>query len=149
MTGPVGDPDPPAPATGRAPAPFLGAGLAFPFELDAAGRLRCTELDEHVRQSIRLILDTGKGERVMRPDFGARLRDLVFAPVGATTAALVRHEVREALLRYEPRIDILDLDVSADPETPQQLVIRLDYRVRRTDTRLNLVYPFYLDRGGP
>jgi phage baseplate assembly protein W len=85
----------------------------------------------------------------MRPDFGARLRDLVFAPIGATTVALVQHEVREALTRHEPRIDILALDVTTDPQTLERLLIRLDYRVRRTDTRLNLVYPFYLDRGGP
>lgn len=143
-------PGPPAgPDAGGAPAPFLGAGLAFPLVLDEHGHLRLNQLEAHVRQSIELILRTGRGERVMRPDFGAGLADLVFAPASAATLALVQHEVRDALTRYEPRIDILALDVSADPETPQLLVIRLDYRVRRTDTRLNLVYPFYLERGGP
>jgi phage baseplate assembly protein W len=133
---------------GGAPAPFLGAGPAFPLRLDASGHFVVNDLDAHVRQAIRLILATGKGERVMRPDFGAGLADLVFSPVSAATLTLIGHEVREALTRYEPRIDILTLDVSADPDAPERLVITLDYRVRRTDTRLNLVYPFYLDRGG-
>jgi uncharacterized protein len=144
MTGPTMPPD-----AGGAPAPFLGAGLAFPLDLDERGQLRLNQLEDHVRQSLRLILATGPGERVMRPDFGARLADLVFAPVSASTIALIGHEVRDALTRFEPRIDIVSLDVTADPLEPQRLLIRLDYRVRRTDTRLNLVYPFYLDRGGP
>ena len=139
----------PGPDAGSAPAPFLGAGLAFPLALDENGQFQLNQLDAHVRQSIQLILGTGRGERVMRPDFGAGLTDLVFAPASAATLALVQHEVREALVRYEPRIDILALDVTADPETPGRLVIEVDYRVRRTDTRLNLVYPFYLERGGP
>jgi phage baseplate assembly protein W len=139
----------PGPDTGLAPAPFLGAGLAFPLQLDPTGRLLLNDLDTHVRQSIQLILDTAQGERVMRPDFGAGLRELVFAPVSAATLALVEHEVRDALTRYEPRIDILAIDVGPGPDGPQQLLVRLDYRVRSTDTRLNLVYPFYLDRGGP
>ena len=138
----------PSPDAGAAPAPFLGAGLAFPLGLDDRGQLRLNALEDHVRQSIGLILATSKGERVMRPEFGAGLADLVFAPVSASTLALVGHEVRAALTSYEPRIDIVTLDVTADPEDPQLLLIQLDYRVRRTDTRLNLVYPFYLDREG-
>jgi phage baseplate assembly protein W len=131
------------------PAPFLGAGLAFPLQLGPDGQLLLNELQAHVRQSIRLILDTSRGERLMRPDFGAGLGDLVFAPISAATLALVQHEVRDALVRCEPRIDVLAVDVSAEPDRPQQLTVRLDYRVRRTDTRLNLVYPYYLERGGP
>jgi uncharacterized protein len=148
MTQPMPGSGTPGPEMGDAPAPFLGAGLAFPLRLDENGHFALNDLDAHVRQAIRLILATSKGERVMRPDFGAGLADLVFAPVSAATLTLIGHEVREALTRYEPRIDILALDVSADPEVSERLVITLGYRVRCTDTRLNLVYPFYLDRGG-
>jgi phage baseplate assembly protein W len=148
MSTPTPPPAGSAADPGAAPAPFLGAGLAFPFDLDEHGQLRLNQLEDHVRQSIRLILATSRGERVMRPDFGAGLADLVFAPVSAGTLALVAHEVRTALTSFEPRIDILSLEVEPDPGEAQRLLVRLGYRVRRTDTRLNLVYPFYLDRGG-
>ncbi|HET7017133.1 MAG TPA: GPW/gp25 family protein [Streptosporangiaceae bacterium] len=128
---------------------FLGAGLAFPLALDADGRLAINALDDHVRQSIGLIIETAPGERVMRPDFGAGLQDLVFEPVSASTAALVQHEVQEALILNEPRIDVLGVTVTADPTEPGLLRIDLSYRVRATDTMFNLVYPFYLERSGP
>ena len=126
---------------------FLGAGVAFPLRLDADGRIAINSLEDHVRQSILLILQTAKGERVMRPDFGAGLQTLVFSPVNAATAALVQHEVRDALVRFEPRIDILSVEVTSDPEEQNRLMINLQYRVRKTDTMFNLVYPFFLAKG--
>ena len=126
---------------------FLGAGLAFPLGVDSAGRIAMHSLEEQVRQSVLLILRTARGERVMRPDFGAGLDTLVFAPVTATTAALAEHEVRQALVRFEPRIEILRIGATIDPAQPQVLLIELEYRVRRTDTTFNLVYPFYVERG--
>jgi len=128
---------------------FLGAGLAFPLRLDASGQLALTTLDQHVRQSIELIIGTVRGERVMRPDFGAGLHELVFEPVSASTVTLVAHEVREALILSEPRIDVLGVTVTPDDRQPGLLRISLSYRVRRTDTMFNLVYPFYLERSGP
>lgn len=128
---------------------FLGSGLAFPLALDASGQLALTGLDQHVRQSIELIVETVRGERVMRPDFGAGLQDLVFEPVSASTIAMVQHEVREALILNEPRIDVLDVTVTPDAAQPGLLRIALRYRMRRTDTMFNLVYPFYLERSGP
>lgn len=127
---------------------FLGAGLAFPLGLDASGQLLMTSLEQHVRQSIELIMETARGERVMRPDFGAGLHDLVFEPVNAGTIALVQHEVQEALINYEPRIDVLGVSVTADQDHVGLLLINLSYRIRQTDTMFNLVYPFYLARGG-
>jgi phage baseplate assembly protein W len=127
---------------------FLGAGLAFPLGLDEQGQLRMNSLEDHVRQSIGLILETAQGERMMRPDFGAGLRDLAFAPLDAATVALVAHQVRDALVRFEPRVDVDEVTVRAGDETGT-LLIHLRYRVRRTDTMFNLVYPFYLERSGP
>ena len=117
------------------------------MRLDADGRIAINSLEDHVRQSILLILQTAKGERVMRPDFGAGLQTLVFSPVNAATAALVQHEVRDALVRFEPRIDILSVEVTSDQEEQNVLMINLQYRVRKTDTMFNLVYPFFLAKG--
>ncbi len=127
---------------------FLGAGLAFPLGIDAEGRIRMNRLEDQVHQSILLILRTAKGERLMRPDFGAGLQPLVFAPAQASTAALVEHEVRQALIRFEPRIEGVEVTARLDPEAGESLFIHIRYRVRRTDTTFNLVYPFYLERGG-
>jgi phage baseplate assembly protein W len=127
---------------------FLGVGLGFPLGLDANGQFLLTSLEQHVRQSIELIMETARGERVMRPDFGAGLHDLVFEPVNAGTIALVQHEVTEALVNCEPRIDVLGVSVTADPDHAGLLLINLSYRIRTTDTMFNLVYPFYLTRSG-
>jgi len=126
---------------------FLGAGIAFPLGVDAQGRIAMNSLEDHVRQSILLIIQTSQGERVMHPDFGSGLRKLVFSPISPTTIALVQHEVNDALVRFEPRIDVLKVEVRSDPSQPGVLLIDMEYRVRRTDTTFNLVYPFYLERG--
>jgi len=126
---------------------FLGAGLAFPLEIDSSGQMKLNGLEDHVRQSILLILETEKGERVMRPDFGAGIQQLVFSPITAATAALVQHQVTDALVRYEPRIEVLSVDVTVDPENQGVLLTNIQYVVRRTDTTFNLVYPFYLQKG--
>ncbi len=125
---------------------FLGAGIAFPFRLDA-GAIAMNSYEDHVRQSILLILQTAKGERVMRPEFGAGLHNLIFEPVDPVTTARAKHEVEEALIRFEPRIDVLEVEVTVDPKEQYKLLINIQYRVRRTDTIFNLVYPFYLERG--
>jgi hypothetical protein len=126
---------------------FLGAGVAFPLGVDSAGRVAMNSLEEQVRQSILLIAQTAKSERVMRPDFGAGLHTLVFAPATAATAAMVEHEMKQALIRFEPRIEVIKVEATFDPKQEGLLLINLQYRVRRTDTQFNLVYPFYLERG--
>jgi uncharacterized protein len=130
-------------------AAFLGAGWAFPVARDAEGEAALAADAQDVREAIEIILATNPGERVMRPDFGAGLGALVFEPIGATTAALVRHRVEDALVRFEPRIDVLDVEVSAPSPTAGQLDISIDYRIRSTNTFYNLVYPFYLLEGAP
>jgi len=126
---------------------FLGAGVAFPFAVDAQGQLAMNGLEDHVRQSILLIAQTAKGERVMQPDFGAGLNTIVFSPSTGATAALVQQRLRDALVRDEPRIEVLSVAADIDAAAPQTVVVTLQYRVRRTDTTFNLVFPFYLERG--
>jgi uncharacterized protein len=112
------------------------------------GLIAMNALEDHVRQSILLILQTAKGERVMRPDFGARLSDLAFEPLSQATITLTQHYVKEALIRFEPRIEVLNVEITLSPQPHGQLFIHLLYRVRSTDTTFNLVYPFYVERGG-
>jgi uncharacterized protein len=137
-----------APADGDGDdAPFLGTGMAFPPSLDAAGRLRMNSGQDHVRQSIQLILATVPGERAMRPDFGTGLDTLVFAPASTATLALLQHTVEEQLTTFEPRIDVLGVAAQLDDAASGRVVVEVTYRVRQTDTVTNLVHPFYLERG--
>jgi uncharacterized protein len=124
---------------------FLGVGVAFPLKLNGSGVVARAEYEESVRQSILIILGTAKGERVMRPDFGCGIHDLVFANVNPTTSGRVGRDVREALLRLEPRIDVLDVDVRPGGEG-NLLLIHIEYEVRATNNAFNLVYPFYLQQ---
>lgn len=128
--------------------PFLGIGTRFPLALDQhTGQLARAEYEESVRQSILVILGTAKGERVMRPDFGCGIHDLVFANTSAATIGRIVHDVNEALLRFEPRIEVLQVDARPG-DTNNVLLIEIEYEVRATNTAFNLVYPFYLQQGG-
>jgi len=132
--------------------PFLGVGWPFPLadasgqpRLNDDGSFKLCEYEESVRESIWIVLGTAKGERAMRPTFGCGIYDLVFEINSAATAGRVAEEVRDALLYFEPRIDVLDVQVqpAGDGEV---LLISLDYQVRATNNVFNLVYPFYLER---
>jgi phage baseplate assembly protein W len=128
--------------------PFLGVGTGFPLTLDpATNALARAEYEQSVRQSILVILGTAKGERVMRPDFGCGIHDLVFANVSAATIGRVDREVHESLLRLEPRIDVTQVDVRPG-DSNNVLLIDIDYEVRATNPAFNLVYPFYLQSAG-
>jgi Bacteriophage baseplate protein W len=128
------------------PKAFLGRGLAFPVAVDKDGAVALAEYEEDIRQAIRIILDTDPGERVMRPDFGAGLRALLFEPINTHTLALARHRVEQALILWEPRIDSILVKVEA--QAPLGILnINIRYRVRTTNTFYNLVYPFYLQEG--
>jgi uncharacterized protein len=134
-------------------ARFLGVGWQFPVSIEDKNatkkRFAKAEYEESIKQSIRIILFTAKGERVMRPDFGCGIYELVFAPNDATTRGMAEHHVREALLLWEPRIEVLQVKATAAGAQDEALRISIDYRVRTTDSRFNLVYPFYLERGAP
>jgi phage baseplate assembly protein W len=126
---------------------FLGRGWSFPVQLDANGRLLYHEQENKIQESILVILGTARGERVMRPDFGSRLHELVFAPVSSSTKSLIGHYATEALVNWEPRIDVLSIDVRDGQASSGVLFVDINYRVRATNSRFNLVYPFYLREG--
>lgn len=127
---------------------FLGRGWAFPVALDPlTGRTALAEHENDIRQSIRIILGTGRGERVMRPDFGCGVNDLVFESIDETALGRIEATVRDALSRFEPRIELQD--VTADPLRAAEglLLLEIDYLVRATNQSGNLVYPFYFREG--
>jgi uncharacterized protein len=131
------------------PAEFLGIGWKFPVNVTAEGRIDKAYYEDDIRDAIWLILGTAKGERVMRPDFGCGIHDLIFSVSSPTTAGLVAKEVREALIWWEPRIELLNVQVLPKPDEPTTLLIRIEYQVRATNNVFNLVYPFYLQRSAP
>ena len=124
---------------------FLGVGLGWPVGLDGAGAIATAQDEESVRQAVWIILGTAKGERVMRPDFGCGIYDLVFEVNSPSTFGKIAQAVREALLVQEPRIDVRDVQVTATGNG-QTLLIEIEYQVRATNNVFNLVYPFYLER---
>jgi phage baseplate assembly protein W len=124
-------------------ADFLGVGWTSPVKLKD-GKIEMAGNEDCVRQSILMILGTAKGDRIMRPDFGCGIHDLVFANNSPGTIGQVIDEVRQALIDWEPRIDLLEVDANPDEAQPNQLLILINYQVRTTNNRFNLVYPFYL-----
>lgn len=122
---------------------FLGAGWAFPVGVDARGRVALAQRERDIEQAIRIILLTPKGQRVMRPEFGCQIHDLVFAPNDATTAGLAEYYVREALAMWEPRIDVVAVRTVADVHQPERLLIEVQYDIKATHDRRSLVFPFY------
>ncbi len=126
---------------------FLGVGWKFPVEAGEEGQVATAHYEENIRQAIWIVLGTARGERIMRPNFGCGVHDLVFAVNSAGTAGRAASEVRQALLQWEPRIDVLDVEVETKPGEPNVLMIAIEYRVRSTNNVFNLVYPFYLERG--
>jgi len=126
---------------------FLGVGWRFPVQVAPNGTIARSSDEQKIEESIFLILGTSLRERPMLPAFGCGIHDLVFAPNNATTVAEVSTTVRDALVRSEPRIDVLAVDASVAPEEENLLLIRIDYRVRATNALSNLVYPFFITEG--
>lgn len=123
---------------------FLGRGWKFPVEVDVTGKIALSAHEQDIRESIQIILSTSQGERVMRPDFGAGLHEFVFDTMSATTIGSIQAEIQDALIEWEPRIQILAVDVEPDRGEIGKLLVNIDYRVRATNTEFNLVFPFYL-----
>lgn len=126
---------------------FHGRGWSYPIRTGANGRLAWLGGEDKIRQSVWLVLGTAPGERQMRPEFGCGIHDLVFQPITASLLGLVREEVREALGRWEPRIEVVDVRVEQPPGALNHLLIRIDYRILTHNALYNLVYPFFINEG--
>ncbi len=123
---------------------FLGRGWVFPIQPDATGRLAFNDGDENVEQSLRILLMTRLGERVMRPSFGSEAPRLVFAPGSERHLRLIETTIREAVRDWEPRVELDSVRAEAEPADETRITVSIAYRVRPTNSRLNLVFPFYL-----
>ena len=132
---------------GRGKREFLGTGFHFPLEIDeTTGRFRMSSEEENIKESIKLILMTGRGERVMRPEFGCGLKQFVYETMDYGTTVQMEREIKEALERWEPRIE--DVEASNSPGNEQNtLMIQVSFRVRATNNPYNYVFPFYLQEG--
>jgi uncharacterized protein len=124
---------------------FLGKGTAFPLQINRRGGIEVSRHEQKIRESIRIILGTQYGERLMRPSFGSNLKTLLFAPNTRATANLARYYVEEGLTTWEPRIILESVAVENDGPNGR-LLIRIGYRIKTTYEPQNLVYPFYLER---
>ncbi|MET0910258.1 MAG: GPW/gp25 family protein [Ilumatobacteraceae bacterium] len=123
---------------------FVGRGWAYPMRVGPTGGMALVSGDEEIAESIRLILGTSPGERPMRPEFGCPIHDHVFAPANAAMIGMIGFEVRNALARWEPRIDVHDVVVSQDESQTGLLYIDVSYAIRDTNDYRNLVFPFYV-----
>lgn len=124
-------------------ADYLGSGWAFPVQVDARGRVGLARQVSDIEQAIRIILLTPKGQRVMRPEFGCQIHDLIFAPNDATTAGLAAYYVEQALGMWEPRIQVQNVTAQPDPLDASRLLIEVRYQVKATYDSRALVFPFY------
>ena len=125
-------------------ADFIGQGISWPLRVDQRGGIAISSGVEDIDRSIRMVLSTAPGERLMRPDFGCRIWEQLFEPVNAGTLGLMEEAVREAVSRWEPRAELEQVVVEPDPDDPSRVDIQVVYQVRTTNDRRNLVYPFYV-----
>jgi phage baseplate assembly protein W len=123
---------------------FIGRGFAFPMRIDHTGSIAMVGGHEDIDRSIVVILSTAKGERLMRPEFGCAIWDQLFEPINANSLGLMAHSVRDAIGQWEPRVDLEEVLVAPDVDREGRVTIDVTYRVRATNNRRNLVYPFYV-----
>lgn len=123
---------------------YLGRGLAFPLQVNARGEISLVDGARDIEQSIRIILGTRPGERVMRPEFGCRAQELLFEPRDAATESLLQTYVMDALTRWEPRIDVMSVNVYVNEENDGALFAEVNYLIKATHDERSIVYPFYV-----
>ena len=126
------------------PREFLGTGWKFPIRVNARGGLSYSRNEQDIEEAVWVILSTAKGERVMENTFGCGIHDYVFAPNNPATRGSIAYEVNKSLAEFEPRIEVTNVRVESFPGAENRLLIHVDYRVRSTNSKRNLVYPFYL-----
>jgi len=122
---------------------FLGKGLAFPLQVNPRGEVAMASGDRDIEQSIRIILGTAPGERVMRPEFGCRIHELIFAPRDASTEGLLVEYVEQALGWWEPRIDVGEVKITSNPRRDGAVFIRIQYQIKSVHDERSIVYPFF------
>jgi len=125
---------------------LIGQGWKFPIKVNAKGQLSYSAGPDRIQDAIWIILSTSLGERLMRPDFGAGIHDYVFQPNSEVIQTQLRAAVNKALLKWEPRIDLLNVTVQEGSQ-PSEVLVSIDYRIRSTNELFNLVYPFYVQEG--
>ena len=123
---------------------FVGTGWAFPLRTGPTGGIALVSSAREIEEAIRLVLGTAYGERPMRPEFGCAIHDYVFAPVDGSTAGAIAYEVELSLERWEPRINVQEVDISFDDEDSSTIYILIRYVIRGTYDPRNLVFPFYV-----
>ena len=126
------------------PSDFIGRGIAFPLRVDQSGSIATSSGPSDIDSSIRMILTTAPGERLMRPPFGCKIWELLFEPINANTLGLMSEAVKEAIGRWEPRVTLEDIRLDPSGQHAGEVLIEIDYLVRTTNDRRNLVYPFYV-----
>ena len=127
---------------------FLGRGWSFPPRFDPIrGEVDMVAREEDIRQSLHILFLTRRGERVMQPSYGSALHDLVFEGVTPETISAIRQTLSRAILFHEPRIDLLSVDVRMPDAREGRVEILLEYRIRATNSRSNVVFPFYISEG--
>jgi phage baseplate assembly protein W len=125
-------------------ANFIGRGWQWPLRVNPRGSIALAPEERDIEEAIGIILSTDKGERVMRPHFGSDIHELVFGPSNATTYGRLESYVQEALRLWEPRIEVLEVNVDTSQHDDGVLLVHVGYRIRATNSERNLVYPFYL-----
>ncbi len=124
--------------------PIIGRGWRFPPALDERGTVALVSGEAEIEQAIQIILGTAPGQRVMRPEFGCRIHELVFAPNNAETAGTAARYVQEALGRWEPRIEVQRVHAEPDLANQARVLVSIEYRIVATHSSRSLVYPFYV-----
>jgi phage baseplate assembly protein W len=126
---------------------FLGTGWKYPVSVKADGSFSSSSYEENIRESILLILGTAKGERLMRPEFGCSIHEFSYGIMDTLTQRMIENAIYEALVAWEPRIEVSEIKTLTEKASEGKLLISIDYKVRRSNTQVNLVYPFYLKEG--
>jgi uncharacterized protein len=127
---------------------FLGTGWVFPVLPDSSGRLSYASGEASIQDCLLVLLQTATGERVMRPDFGTTAPTLVFAPGSPANLRMLENAISDAIQAYEPRVELDSVAAEPTPGLENQVVVSVSYRIRQTNTKANLVFPFYLDTVG-
>jgi hypothetical protein len=125
---------------------FLGTGWAFPPTFEQ-GQVNLVSAETDICESLQILLSTRLGERVMQPTYGCNLEDYVFEPINAAIASSIKEQIRTSILYHEPRIVLNDLDLDLNQQLEGYVNLTVDYTVINTNSRFNLVYPFYLKEG--